>query len=49
MQQLDLLKQRRRGGSPRVNLMHAVVDRLDSRDIQDVARYFAARSPDDTP
>lgn len=42
--QLDLLKQRRRGGSPRVNLMHTVVDRLDAQDISDVARYYASLS-----
>ena len=45
VQQLDLLKQRRRGGSPRVNLMHAVVDRLQPADIQGVARYYAALPP----
>jgi cytochrome c553 len=42
MQQLDLLKQRRRGGSPRVNLMHEVVDRLEPGDVRDVARYYAS-------
>jgi cytochrome c553 len=46
--QLDLLKQRRRGGSPRVNLMHALVDHLEPRDIQDVARYYASLTSDDT-
>ena len=40
--QLDLLKQRRRGGSPRVNVMHAVIDRLGPQDMHDVARYFAS-------
>jgi cytochrome c553 len=46
VQQLDLLKQRRRGGSPRVTLMHAFVDRLDPTDIREVARYYASLSPD---
>jgi cytochrome c553/cytochrome c5 len=40
--QLELLKERRRGGSPRVNLMHAVVDRLDPEQIRDVTLYYAA-------
>jgi len=40
--QLELLKQRRRGGSPRVNLMHVVVDRLDPRDIRSTAQYYAS-------
>jgi cytochrome c553 len=44
VQQLDLLKQRRRGGSPRVNLMHEVADHLDPSDMQDVARYYASLS-----
>jgi cytochrome c553 len=46
MRQLELLKQRRRGGSPRVNLMHAVVDRLDVNDIRDVALYYASTGDD---
>ena len=41
-QQLELLKQRRRGGSPRVNLMHTVVDRLNPDEMRDVARYYAS-------
>jgi cytochrome c553 len=45
VQQLELLNARRRGGSPRVNLMHAVVDRLEPPDMQDVARYYASLSP----
>ena len=45
VQQLELLKQRRRGGSPRVNLMHEVVERLDPADIRDVAQYYAAGAP----
>jgi cytochrome c553 len=44
--QLELLKQRRRGGSVRVNLMHAVVDRLEATDIRDVALYFASANDD---
>jgi cytochrome c553 len=47
--QLDLLKQRRRGGSARVNLMHAVVDRLEARDMQDVAEYYASTPSQGTP
>ena len=42
--QLELLKQRRRGGSPRVNLMHEVVDQLTPTDIRDVAQYFGSTS-----
>jgi cytochrome c553 len=45
VQQLELLKQRRRGGSPRVNLMHAVVDRLGPQDIRDAALYYASLPP----
>jgi cytochrome c553 len=40
-QQLELLAQRRRGGSSRVNLMHAVVDRLERGDFGKVALYYA--------
>jgi cytochrome c553 len=40
--QLTLLKERRRGGSPHVNLMHVFVDRLRSNEIRDVAEYYAA-------
>jgi cytochrome c553 len=39
--QLDLLQQRRRGGSANVNLMHEVADHLTAQDIHDSARYFA--------
>jgi cytochrome c553 len=42
--QLELLKQRRRGGSPRVNIMHAVVDRLRPSEIEALARYYASLS-----
>lgn len=41
-QQLQLLQQRRRGGSPRVTLMHVFVDRLRADDIRDVTRYYAS-------
>jgi cytochrome c553 len=40
--QLALLKERRRGGSPNVNLMHVFVDRLRQHEIDDVARYYSA-------
>jgi cytochrome c553 len=40
--QLELLKQRRRGGSAHVNLMHEVAGRLQPSDIEDVVRYYAA-------
>jgi cytochrome c553 len=40
--QLALLKERRRGGSPNVNLMHVFVDRLRQNEIDDVARYYSA-------
>jgi cytochrome c553 len=40
--QLALLQERRRGGSPHVNLMHVFVDRLRPSEISDVAQYFAA-------
>ena len=41
--QLDLLQQRRRGGSPNVNLMHEVADHLTAQDMDDTARYFATQ------
>ena len=40
-QQLSLLKQRRRGGSEYVRLMHSFVDRLSSAQMDDVATYFS--------
>jgi cytochrome c553 len=43
--QLQLMKERRRGGSEYVHLMHAFVDRLTAEQIEDVARYFASLSP----
>jgi cytochrome c553 len=42
MSQLALLQERRRGGSPHVNLMHVFVDRLKPNEIRDVAQYYAA-------
>jgi cytochrome c553 len=47
--QLELLRERQRGGSPRVNLMHPVVDRLEPADLPEVARYFASLPPDAAP
>jgi cytochrome c553 len=41
MLQLDLLKQRRRGGSPRVNLMYEVATRLNEDEMREVARFYA--------
>jgi cytochrome c553 len=41
--QIQLLKERRRGGTANVTLMHAFVDRLQARDIADVTAYFSAR------
>jgi cytochrome c553 len=40
--QLDLLKARRRGGSPNVALMHTFVDRLSTTDIRDVTFYYGS-------
>ena len=40
--QLRLLQERRRGGSPHVNLMHVFVGRLKPNEIRDVAEYYAA-------
>jgi cytochrome c553 len=44
-QQLGLLRERRRGGSENVNLMHVFVDRLRADEIQDVSRYYGAAAP----
>jgi cytochrome c553 len=41
-QQLQLLRNRRRGGSEYVHLMHSFVDRLTDDHIADVAAYFAS-------
>jgi cytochrome c553 len=40
--QLQLLRERRRGGSSNVNLMHAFVDRLDPEHVSAVTRYYAS-------
>ncbi len=40
--QLRLLRERRRGGTPYVRLMHEVAPRLTDEQIRDVARYYAA-------
>jgi cytochrome c553 len=40
--QLELFKQRRRGGSAYANLMHVFVDRLRAEEIDDVTRYYAS-------
>jgi cytochrome c553 len=42
--QLDLLRQRRRGGSPNVALMHVFVDRLDAEQIRSVTRYYSSNA-----
>jgi cytochrome c553 len=41
-QQLQLLQQRRRGGSAHVTLMHVFVDRLRPGEIRDVTLYYGA-------
>lgn len=41
-QQLRLLQQRHRGGSPNATLMQVFVDRLGQDEIADVARYYAS-------
>ena len=43
--QLQLMKERRRGGSEYVHLMHAFVDRLTEQQIEDVTSYFASLPP----
>jgi cytochrome c553 len=43
--QLVLLQERRRGGTPNVELMHVFVNSLGRNEILDVARYFASLSP----
>jgi cytochrome c553/cytochrome c5 len=40
--QIELLKQRRRGGTPNVELMHAFVDRLSPEHVRDVTLYFGS-------
>ena len=44
-EQLRLLQERRRGGSPNVTLMHVFVDRLRPDEIQDVAVYYGSPEP----
>ena len=44
-EQLRLLQERRRGGSPNVTLMHVFVDRLRPDEIQDVALYYGSTEP----
>jgi cytochrome c553 len=39
--QLMLLQERRRGGTPNVNLMHAFVGRLHASEVRDAAEYYA--------
>ena len=46
-QQLRLLKQRQRGGSEFVHIMHNFVDRLTDEHIADAAAYFASTSATD--
>jgi cytochrome c553 len=41
--QLELLQERRRGGSAYVHIMHKVVARLDSQQMRDTAAYYASR------
>jgi cytochrome c553 len=43
MSQLELLQERRRGGTPNVNLMHVFVNRLSRDEIRDVGRFYAAQ------
>jgi cytochrome c553 len=43
--QLGLLKERRRGGSPNVALMHVFVGRLDADDIRSAALYYSSGAP----
>ena len=49
--QLELLRARRRGGSPNVALMHVFVNRLRPEQIRDVTQYYASLryQPNQTP
>src|SRR5690606_27292484 len=47
--QLQLFRERRRGGSEFVHLMHSFVDRLEPSDIDDVSAFFAALPPGGAP
>jgi cytochrome c553 len=42
MSQLMLLQERRRGGTPNVDLMHVFVNRLRHEEIRDAAHYYSA-------
>lgn len=44
--QLRLLQERRRGGTPNVNLMLVFVNRLQPGEIHDVAQYYSTLSGD---
>jgi cytochrome c553 len=44
-EQLQQLKEGRRGGSPNVALMRVFVDRLRPEDIRDVTRYYGSAAP----
>jgi cytochrome c553 len=43
--QLTLIKDRRRGGSEYVHLMHSFIDRLTPADMRDVSAFYASTSP----
>jgi cytochrome c553 len=45
VQQLQLLQERRRGGSSNVDLMNAFVQRLQPSEIRDVTLYYGSVSP----
>jgi cytochrome c553 len=47
--QLMLLQERRRGGTPNVNLMHAFASRLHASEIRDAAAYYSASSSSAAP
>jgi cytochrome c553 len=41
--QLQLLKERRRGGTSNVDLMHVFIDRLTASEISDLSRYYESQ------
>jgi cytochrome c553 len=43
--QLRLLRDRQRGGSPFVDLMHSFVDRLTAEDVRDAAAFYGSLPP----
>jgi cytochrome c553 len=47
--QLMLLQERRRGGTPNVDLMHAFVNRLRPSEIRDAAAFYSASSSSAAP